>query len=90
MRIFPFEVRDGEYGLLMKKLGVSEVGTSIMRGRFSVKTFMVSDISTPAANVVKQEVLSLGGEAAVPSHAVNCSEPKSDFVFTLRDRKSVV
>lgn len=84
MRIFPFEVRDGEYGLLMKKLGVSEVGTSIMRGRFSVKTFMVSDISTPAANVVKQEVLSLGGEAAVPSHAVNCSEPKSDFVFTLR------
>ena len=84
MQVFPFNVSDEEYGSLMKKIGVSEVGTAIMRGRFSVKTFMVSDISTPAANVVKQEVLSLGGEAAVPAHAVNCSLPKSCFVFSLR------
>ncbi len=84
MQVFPFNVNDEEYESLMKKIGVSEVGTAIMRGRFSVKTFMVSDISTPAANVVKQEVLSLGGEAAVPAHAVNCSQPKSSFVFTLR------
>ena len=84
MQVFPFNVPDEEYGSLMKKIGVSEVGTAIMRGRFSVKTFMVSDISTPAANVVKQEVLSLGGEAAVPAHAVNCSEPKSCFIFSLR------
>ena len=84
MRVFPFNVPDEEYRLLMKKLGVSETGTTIMRGRFSTKTFMVSDISTPAANVVKQEVLSLGGEAAVPAHAVNCSQPKSSFLFSLR------
>ena len=84
MQVFPFNIRDEEYGLLMKKLGVSEAGTAIMCGRFSVKSFMVSDISTPAANVVKQEVLSLGGEAAVPAHAVNCSLPKSCFVFSLR------
>ncbi len=84
MQVFPFNVNDEEYESLMKKIGVSEVGTAIMRGRFSVKTFMVSDISTPAANVVKQEVLSLGGEAAVPAHAVNCSQPKSSFIFSLR------
>jgi len=84
MQVFPFNVPDEEYESLMKKIGVSEVGTAIMRGRFSVKTFMVSDISTPAANVVKQEVLSLGGEAAVPAHAVNCSKPKSSFIFSLR------
>ena len=84
MQVFPFNVNDEEYGSLMQKIGVSEAGTAIMRGRFSIKTFMVSDISTPAANVVKQEVLSLGGEAAVPAHAVNCSEPKSCFVFSLR------
>ena len=84
MQVFPFNVTDEEYGSLMKKIGVSAAGTAIMRDRFSIKTFMVSDISTPAANVVKQEVLSLGGEAAVPAHAVNCSEPKSCFVFSLR------
>ncbi|MBO7128040.1 dihydropteroate synthase [bacterium] len=87
MQVFPFNVIDEEYGSLMKKIGVSEVGTTIMRGRFSVKTFMVSEISTPAANVVKQQVLALGGEAAVPAHAVNCSQPKSDFVFSLRSDK---
>ena len=85
MQVFPFNVHDEEYASLMKRIGVSEVGTAIMRGRFSIKTFMVSEISTPAANVVKQEVLSLGGEAAVPAHAVNCSQPKSDFVFSLRN-----
>ena len=87
MQVFPFNVSGNEYESLMKKIGVSEVGAAIMRGRFSVKTFMVSDISTPAANVVKQEVLSLGGEAAVPAHAVNCSEPKRSFVFSLRSDK---
>jgi dihydropteroate synthase len=84
MQVFPFNVTDEEYGSLMKKIGVSAAGTAIMRGRFSIKSFMVSDISTPAANVVKQEVLSLGGETAVPAHAVNCSLPKSCFVFSLR------
>jgi dihydropteroate synthase len=87
MQVFPFNIQDEEYASLMKKIGVSAAGTAIMRGRFSIKTFMVSDISTPAANVVKQEVLSLGGEAAVPAHAVNCSQPKSDFVFSLRSDK---
>ena len=87
MQVFPFNILDEEYGPLMKKLEVSECGSSIMRGRFSIKTFMVSEISTPAANVVKQQVLALGGEAAVPAHAVNCSQPKSDFVFSLRSDK---
>lgn len=87
MIVYPFRILDEEYGPLMKKLEVSECGSSIMRGRFSIKTFMVSDISTPAANVVKQQVLALGGEAAVPAHAVNCSNPKSDFVFSLRSDK---
>lgn len=87
MQIFPFNVLDEEYGSLMKKIEVSETGTSIMSGRFEMNSFMISDISTPAANVVKQQVLALGGEAAVPAHAVNCSKPKSDFVFSLRSDK---
>lgn len=87
MLVYPFRIFDEEYGSLMKKLEVSECGSSIMRGRFALESFVVSDISTPAANVVKQQVLALGGEAAVPAHAVNCSKPKSDFVFSLRSDK---
>ncbi|MBP5406075.1 dihydropteroate synthase [bacterium] len=87
MLVYPLNVFDEEYESLMKRIEVSETGTSIMRGRFETKSFMISDISTPAANIVKQQVLSLGGEAAVPAHAVNCSKPKSDFLFSLRQDK---
>lgn len=85
MNVFPFEIRKEEYISLMNKLKVSHTGTSIMKDRFSLKSFMITDISTPAANVVKQHVLALGGEAAVPAHSVNCSEPKSDLVFSIRE-----
>ncbi|HRZ78471.1 MAG TPA: dihydropteroate synthase [bacterium] len=85
MNVFPFEIRKEEYIFLMNKLKVSHTGTSIMKDRFSLKSFMITDISTPAANVIKQHVLALGGEAAVPAHSVNCSEPKSDLVFSIRE-----
>lgn len=85
MIVFPFEICKEEYASLMKKLKVSDTGKSIMKDRFSLKSFMITDISTPAANVVKQHVLALGGEAAVPAHSVNCSEPKSDLVFSIRE-----
>lgn len=85
MNVFPFEIRKEEYLSLMNKLKVSRTGTSIMKDRFSLRSFMITDISTPAANVIKQHVLALGGEAAVPAHSVNCSEPKSDLVFSIRE-----
>jgi dihydropteroate synthase len=83
--VFPFEVYSEEYDPLMKKLTVSSSGISIMKDRFKMKSFMISDISTPAANVVKQHVLSLGGEAAVPAYSVNCSNPKADLIFSVRE-----
>jgi len=83
--VFPFEVYSEEYDPLMKKLAVSSSGISIMKDRFKMKSFMISDISTPAANVVKQHVLSLGGEAAVPAYSVNCSNPKADLIFSVRE-----
>jgi len=87
VKVFPFEVYSSEYENLMKKLNVSGSGKEIMKNRFSMRSFMITDISTPAANVVKQHVLALGGEAAVPTHSVNCGEPKSDLVFSVREDK---
>lgn len=87
MKVFPFEIYSSEYENLMKKLEVSTSGKEIMKNRFSMCSFMITDISTPAANVVKQHVLALGGEAAVPAHSVNCGEPKSDLVFSIREDK---
>jgi len=87
MQVFPINLNNNEYLHLMNVLQVSNSGISIMQGRFSVKTFIITDISTPAANVVKQHVLALGGEAAVPAYSVNCSQPKCDLVFAVREDK---
>ena len=87
MKVFPFEMYGSEYENVMKNLKVSTSGKEIMKDRFSMRSFMITDISTPAANVVKQHVLALGGEAAVPTHSVNCGEPKSDLVFSVREDK---
>ena len=87
MQVFPFDLKDNEYIQLMNSLEVSDSGISIMEGRFGTKTFIVTDISTPAANVVKQHVLALGGEAAVPAYSVNCSKPKCDLIFSVRKDK---
>ena len=84
MKIYPYDIQDGGYAEAVKKIGVSECGAAIMKDRFAISTFLVTDISTPAANVVKQQLLSLGGEAAVPAHAIDCSKPKSSFFFSLR------
>lgn len=87
MIVFPFEMYRNEYEEIMEKLQVSTSGISIMKERFAMKSFMISDISTPAANVVKQHVLALGGEAAVPAYSVNCSNPTADLVFSIRQDK---
>lgn len=87
MIVFPFDIFSEEYRNVMEKLQVSESGIAIMKDRFRMKSFMISDISTPAANVVKQHVLALGGEAAVPAYSVNCSKPKADLVFSIREDK---
>jgi len=84
LKIYPYDIHDGGYAEAVKKIGVSECGAAIMKERFALSTFFVADISTPAANVVKQQLLSLGGEAAVPAHAIDCSKPKSSFFFSLR------
>lgn len=87
MQIYPLKHIDNEYFDHMASLGVSSTGIEIMKERFTFLSFVVKDISMAGANAIKQEVLSLGGEAAVPSGAVNCSISKGSLFFSLRADK---
>lgn len=53
----------------MKNIGVDDVGLSIMEGKGESLCFCVHDVPFPLANVLKQEALSIGADAAVN---VNC------------------
>jgi dihydropteroate synthase len=65
----------------MEAIGVNADGVRIMEPKAYFRTILVKDLSVGAANVVKQQMLSLGGEAAVASGVVNCSVTCSDALL---------
>lgn len=54
----------------MRALGVDEAGIKIMSGKGLFYVFKVEEITAPSANVLKQEMLSLGGEVAVSRNVI--------------------
>ena len=87
MQVFPLHTDGAEAFGIMERCGVSPTGLSIMRDRFVQRTFVVKGLSSAGANALKQHLLSLDGEAAVPAHAVDCGEKRCDLLFSLRGDK---
>ncbi|RKX51462.1 MAG: dihydropteroate synthase [Thermotoga sp.] len=65
----------------IRKTGVSEDSLEIFLSKGTFKVFKLYDVLTPAANVLKQEMLAAGGDAAVHRYAVNCKVDKTDVVL---------
>ena len=73
-------------------VGASPVSVNIMAPKAIFHVVKVTGISATAANILKQELLSKGGEAAVPAGAVNCSLPRGDVILmgTLQQFRKVI
>ena len=65
----------------MRKIGATEEGIRIMAPKYLFKIIKLKNIRNAAANIIKQEMLSLGGEAAVHKHTVNCKIEKTDVLL---------
>ncbi len=50
---------------LFKKVGISSEAYKILTDKINLKIFYVDNVSSKLANIVKQSILSLGGDAAV-------------------------
>jgi len=66
---------------VLLKLGVDKAGIEIMQKKKSEFLFYIKDISCGAANVLKQDALSIGAELAVPKGAANCKNDIFDAVL---------
>ena len=66
---------------LLQRLGVDKLGIEIMAKKKSEFLFYIKDISCGAANILKQDALSIGAELAVPMGAPNCKREKFDAVL---------
>ncbi len=65
----------------LKALGVESVGVSIMTKKMELLYFFIKDLKTPAANILKQDALSIGAELAVPGGVILCEKPTYDCIL---------
>ena len=76
----------------MERIGVDPVGIHIMAPKHIHYNVKVAGLTPPQANVIKQEMLSIGGEAAVARGVVSCSVQSSDAILsgTLRQFNTLI
>jgi len=65
----------------LEALGVESGGIAIMAKKMELLTFYIKDLKTPAANILKQDALSIGAELAVPGGVILCEKPVYDCIL---------
>jgi len=66
---------------VLKALGVESGGIAIMAKKMELLIFYIKDLRTPAANILKQDALSIGAELAVPGGVITCEKPTYDCIL---------
>ena len=65
----------------MEKVGVDATGMEWVKGKTLQFNFKVEGIDPRTANLLKQEMLSLGGDAAVDARGLDCSIGSTDVIL---------
>jgi dihydropteroate synthase len=65
----------------LRALGVESGGISIMAKKMELIYFYIKDLRTPAANILKQDALSIGAELAVPGGVITCEKEHYDCIL---------
>jgi dihydropteroate synthase len=65
----------------MKKMGVDPTGVKLMEGKTLHFNLKVEGIEPRTANLLKQEMLSLGGDVAVDGRGLDCSTKQMDALL---------
>lgn len=65
----------------MRLIGATEMGIKLMAPKYIFKIVKLKGIRNAPANILKQEMLSLGGEAVVHRDTVNCKIATTDVLL---------
>jgi len=72
---------------LLRKIDVSKEGIKIISSKMKHMSFFIEQIRTPAANILKQEALSIGAEFAVPKDTILCKDERVDGVLIINQKE---
>lgn len=75
----------------MKRMDVHKEGISIMLPKSQFRAVKIKDVSATKANIIKQDILSFGGEAATAKGVINHSVNATDVLIfgTIRQIKNL-
>ena len=65
----------------LERIGVSEEGRQILKGKGSFYLIKLEGLSSQAANLIKQEMLAIGGDVAVKKEVVSFTVKRSDVLL---------
>ncbi len=66
---------------ILKKIAATPQGRRIMKEKMQLHFYYIRDIPTPAANILKQDALSIGAELAVEKDTILCKDEKIDALL---------
>jgi dihydropteroate synthase len=71
----------------LHELGVDEGGVSILESKGKIHLVSIKDLHVGAANILKQDALSIGADLAVPKGTVIASQPKVNALLIANERQ---
>lgn len=71
----------------MERIGVTPAGVKLMAGKHLYHNFKLRDLTPPQGNIIKQEILSIGGDLAVSKGTVGCMVEFTDGILSGTDRQ---
>ncbi len=85
-------IKEGQAEEIMEELGVYKEGIEIMLDKSKFRLLRINNVRSAVANILKQEMLSAGGDAAVSPGTVNCKIEETDVLSmgTLKQYKILV
>lgn len=85
-------VEEDDAEQVMGQLGTNPGGIQVMAPKARFRLLRLNGIRCPMASILKQEMLSVGGDVAVAEWAVGCKKPETDVLMmgTLKHYKLVI
>jgi dihydropteroate synthase len=71
----------------LRRIGVDPVGIGMMSAKMQTRCISLSGLLCRQANILKQEMLALGGDAAVARGTVACSIDTTDVILIGTDKQ---
>ena len=72
---------------LFEKIGVTKEGMKILESKAQLHFIYIKDLKTPAANILKQDALSIGADLAVSADTITCKEKFTDALLIASTRE---